>query len=430
MSSPSKELLYNKRYYVLATVLALCVLTETLCLTYIQQSGDVFYFSSSILYFISGLGICLLPLIPIPANDKTIKGIASVSKYMPIIWGLFFLFLLGYHFGKLIPEYSKFAIDKRWADMFPTIQVGCQRFLTGRVVYAPTPEIWVGSIFPYFPMMWIPFLPAEIFSFDYRWVTVILEFIGIAVAFSPVIQLKNKAIPIVPSLIVGTALFLLINFFLMQNITYWVMTEEGVVACFYILFSWALLRKNYVLIGLAMTACTLSRYGLLFWIPVYFGYILLTQDRSSFWKLFWSYGISMTVLFILPFFIWNPAYFLNIPTTYTNNIDRFWIGNDIDSHKYYNVGFFKFFTHSLAHTMSTWAIISSFLTPVILLFVAEKLKLKSKYIAYSSLKLCLIFFYGFISIPYQYIFVPVTLISYVVLFDYLAASIVYQETAN
>ena len=419
MSNQFNELFFDRRFYVLAVVLALCVLLETLSLTYIQQSGDTFYYSSSIMYFISGLGICLLPLIPIAPNGKTIKGIASVSGYMPIIFGLFFLFILGYHIGKLMPMYAKFPIDKQWADMFPTIQVGCQRFLTGKVVYAPTPEIWVGSIFPYFPMMWIPFLPAQFYSFDYRWTTVALQFIGIAIIFLPVLK-RQKGIPILPSFIIGTALFFLVNFFLMQNISYWVMTEEGVVACFYLLLSVALLRKNYVLIGLAMTTCTLSRYGLLFWIPVYFGYVLLTQSRSSFWKLFWSYGISMTVLFIIPFFMWNPAYFLNIPTTYTNNMDRFWISNDIDAHKYYNVGFFKFFTHAVAHTMTIWAVASSFTAPLLLLIFVKKLGIKSKYIAYASLKLSLIFFYGFISIPYQYVFVPATLMSYVILFDYLA----------
>ena len=175
MSNQFNELFFDRRFYVLAVVLALCVLLETLSLTYIQQSGDTFYYSSSIMYFISGLGICLLPLIPIAPNGKTIKGIASVSGYMPIIFGLFFLVILGYHIGKLMPMYAKFPIDKQWADMFPTIQVGCQRFLTGKVVYAPTPEIWVGSIFPYFPMMWIPFLPAQFYSFDYRWTTVALQ---------------------------------------------------------------------------------------------------------------------------------------------------------------------------------------------------------------------------------------------------------------
>jgi hypothetical protein len=73
--------------------------------------------------------------------------------------------------------------------------------------------------------------------------------------------------------------------------------------------------------------------------------------------------------------------------------------------------------------MNIWAAVSSFLAPLILLFWAGRKGnrgINYKYVEYASLKLSLIFFYGFISMPYQYVFMPVTLMSFVALFSYLA----------
>ena len=131
----------------------------------------------------------------------------------------------------------------------------------------------------------------------------------------------------------------------------------------------------------------------------------------------------MSVIFIIPFFIKDPAYFFHIPATYTRFIDRFWSDYDLDKHLYYNVGFFKFFTFSNHGIMTALEVISSFTVPIILVLAVQKLKqqfgLNERYMAYASLKISLIFFFGFIQMPYMYVFVPVTLISYTVLFDYL-----------
>ena len=413
---------FDRRYYVLAIALAFCVLFEGLSYTYIQDVGSVFYYSSSILYFLSGLGVCLLPLVAINKGDKAIKGVVALSRYLPVFFALFFVFALLYHIGFLNHLYNRFPVDKQWEDMLPAIQVGCRRLLSGSKIYAPTPEMWDDTVFQYLPTMWMPFLPAEIFSFDYRWITLGLQFIGLTFAFAPLIRSK-KNIPLIPSLIATTAFFFFINFFLARSINYWVLTEEGVVTGFYLLLSAALLSRNYWLIGLAMTGCTLSRYSLVFWIPAYFGFIFFYRSRTEFWKLALSYGASMSVLFIIPFFIQDPAYFFHIPATYTRYIDRFWLENHVDQHKYLSVGFFKFFTSKLSHSMNIWAAVSSFFAPLILLFWAGRKGrngINDKYVEYASLKISLIFFYGFISMPYQYVFMPVTLMSFVVLFSYLA----------
>ena len=413
-----------KRHYILSLVLSICVLLETLALTYMQQEyGAFFYYFSSIIYFFSGLAICIIPIIPLNNTGKSFNLIQPLNRSIPYLVCILFAILIGYYIVHLIPIYRSIKIDKNWADMLPTITVACQRFLHCKSVYGPAPEIWDGAIISYFTMMWAPFLPAEIFNFDYRWITIAFQFSGTALAFIPLFT-RWRNMSFISTLIALTGLFLFYNYFVMKRSEYWSMTEEGVVAGWYMLLSFALLRKNYWLIGLAIMACALSRYSLVFWIPVYFSYVFFTQLRSDFWKLFLSFSISMLLLFIIPFFIKDPWYFIHIPIAYTHFYSGFWISQRIDEHLFFNVGLFKFFTLSTHNIMGLLQIASSFSIPIIFIIIALRLKKSSaineKYIAFTSLKISLVFFFAFIQMPYLYIFVPVTLISYILLFDYLA----------
>lgn len=413
---------FEIRYYTLAILLSICVLVETLALTYMQENGSVFYYSSSLLYFLSGILICIIPIISGADTGKYLKENEFIGKSIPYLTVLFFIALTVYHIVALKQIYRTVPIDKKWADMLPSIILACQRFLQGKIVYGPAPEIFNNSIIPYLPLMWMPFLPAVMFDFDPRWITLAAEFTGIFIILIKVIR-RNVVIPFIPILIGGVGLFLLLNYLIIKNPTYWSMTEEGLVAGFYMILSLVLLRSNYWVIGLAMTACTLSRYSLLFWIPVYFAYVLFTKPRSDFWKLFISYTVSMLLLFILPYFIKDPQYFIGIPMGYSRLTHKFWAINRIDAHLYYNVGLFKFFNQDNCYLMSFWEIVTSLAAPVLFIFISQKSKprfeLNKKYISFCSFKLSLIFFFSFIQMPYMYIFVPVTLISYVVLFEYL-----------
>ncbi|MCW3125326.1 MAG: hypothetical protein JWO03_984 [Bacteroidetes bacterium] len=412
----------DRRYYIIALALSICVLLETLSLTYLQQSGSTFYYSSSILYLLSGLAVCILPLVPV-SKISFLKTPARINKSIPYLLGAFILFLIGHHIVRLTTEYSNMPIDARIADMLPCLQVACRRFLHGEVVYGPAPEIYPGSIIPYLPAMWIPFIPASILGFDFRWVTVAMQLFCVGLAMMPVLN-RNRSIPLLPAIIGAAALFLLFNYFLYKRTDYWTMTEEGVVAGFYLLLSLALLRRNYWLIGLAIMCCTLSRYSLILWIPVYFGFVFLTRPRSDFWKLFLSYTGGMLAVFVIPFFIRDPLYFIHIPRGYIGLTDRFWHSYGVEEHLLYNVGLFKFFSFGQVHNMLILEVITSFLAPLILilsaLWLKKRFELNDRYFAYASFKISMVFFYAFIQMPYLYVFVPLTLMSFAVLFDYLA----------
>ncbi len=411
------------RHWVIATALGISVFCESMAYTYIQQQGALYYYSSSLLYLLAGLAICILPLLNTNKVDTSNAPENQLSRFLPFIFYGFLIGLFLYHVRMLSGIYKEIDINVRWADMIPVIQLSCKRFLHGIYVYAPTDEIKPGSINAYLPMMWMPFLPSQIFGFDPRWTTVTALFIALFIAATPFFKGGVKIL-FTPMLIAGISLFMVLNFFLMQEHVFWSMTEEGVVTAFYMLLGFALLKQNYLLIGVAMACCTLSRYALVPWIPVYLGYVFFTESRANFFKLFLTFAGVITVVFVLPYFIWDPLYFLKLPGVQSGGLEWFWNCSHIIEHKYYNVGLYKFFNVTQLWLMVRVELASCFLLPLLFILLAKKLQqryqLNTRFIAYGSLKLSLICFYNFIPTPITYLFFPVTLISYVVLFDYLA----------
>jgi hypothetical protein len=406
---------------------------ETISVTYMQQEGATYYYSSSILYVLVGLLIGILPLIPITQLELTGGIELKLSRSLPSILGLFFLGFAGYHIAPLADMYHSISLEKHKADMLPTIHVACQRFLSGEQVYAPMPEIWPGAIMPYLPAMWLPFVPAVLFHFDMRWVTFSLQFVALFIVLLPVFN-RQKKLPVVASLIAGLGLFFILNYLLTHETTYWSLSEEGVVVFFYLLLGCALLRNNYWLTGLAITGCMLSRYSFLFWVPIYGAYVFFTASKTDFFKLLIASGVSMALLFIFPFFIQDPVYFIHIPETYAHSVPTFWGVLRVSEGLYHSVGLYKFFTFEQTHLMFILQLITSFLVPLlyvgIVLWLKRRYAINERYIALGSLKVSLVFFYSLLQAPFYYLFIPPTLLSYVILFYYLTDQQIAMKKAD
>jgi hypothetical protein len=416
----------KNKFFLFSALLAFSVFFESLAFTYMQQQGRMFYYSNSIIYLFTGLAISILPLFFIQKATASTGTVRGFSRYLPYLAFLFFIFLLAYHISILSPLYKNWTIDIQNADMIPCIQLACRRFLHGQTVYGLVSEIYPyesGATLIYLPMVWMPFLPSVIFGFDPRWTTLSAVFIGLFVSLTPLLK-RRVQIPFIPLVLACVSLFLLLNYFLMKEIGFWAMTQEGVVAGLYMLLGFALLRRNYFFIGIMITMCLLSRYVLVLWIPPYLFYVFMSEPRKLFWQLFFSLGFSLLALFILPFFMLDPFYFFGIPVKQSNILHGFWDITHIQEKKYYTVGFYKFFTIDQIWLMTTLEIISSFAVPAIFLagvfWLKRKYSINERYIAYGSLKICLIFFYGFLAAPYVYVIFPGAIISYVVLFDFLS----------
>ncbi len=127
-------------------------------------------------------------------------------------------------------------------------------------------------------------------------------------------------------------------------------------------------------------------------------------------------GTLVMGLFIIPFFIEQPMFFLGIPAGYEGAIDKFWRLNQYSLLGKRNLGLAFVFGYDWRNLMGIIGKVLMIIVPGIwigaYLFLKRKHNIKTGIWAMAGLKLLLVIFYNFISMPFLYIFLVPTLVSY------------------
>jgi len=385
---------------------------ETLCATYCLKI-NAFTAVITIIYFLAGIAIAVLitsfPQIkkPIPIQIR-FKAVSSWFKLIIFIIAIVIACFVSRYWFDLIP------LDPDYADMLPVIKVMDQRLIAGQWthMYDNIPEIWNGTRPIYLPAMWLPFTPAILFHFDMRWITTGC-LIGIFSLFLFMLDFDKKKFSSFLLLVIGAIFF----WWLMgedEAHGFLSMSEEGIVALYYVFLVMAISSGNIVSIGIATSLCMLSRYALIGWIPAFILYLLLNQKKRELIIFVITGMICFLVLFVLPFG-WRafvqlsqlPGYYIEFAKkVWENSREVFWL----------SLGFAKFFGPANAGLQHTILIVLKFIVPlffVVIYFKRNKQK-KIANIPLASLKISLVFFYNFIDVPYLYLFYTSSFVSLII----------------
>jgi hypothetical protein len=190
-------------------------------------------------------------------------------------------------------------------------------------------------------------------------------------------------------------------------------TEEGVVILYYVLLTLALLTESYLFIGIAAGLCTLSRYGLVGWLPAMFVFLILLRKRKEVVR-FSMGGIACFVfLLLIPFGCNICKDLIALPSSYINFAERVWS----DSPELFTKtpGFAAFFGPGHIALQHHLLVILSFAVPTLFILICLSLKeLFNKTIhniPLATLKIALVIFYSFIDVPYLYLFYTTSFVS-------------------
>ena len=279
--------------------------------------------------------------------------------------------------------------------------------IAGQEFYAVIPEIWGGMQPIYLPAMWLPFVPAAIFDFDPRFIPLTFMFGGlgllILVNSSRKVFSEEFYVLIPASLLIISLLVVHSNFISMS--------QEGVVVAYYLLLAVALSQDRPWLLGLALSLCLMSRYGLIFWAIMYALYAWNTQGKK------WTLSTGMyTLLFSLLLLligrtIPSLGILLEVPSNYVNDIQN--LRTKYEPLIETSLGLAKFVSYENLASFHKLFIALSLLIPfMIYSYVSiRKSKLNMAFFGLCSLKLTLVFFYNFLIMPYLYLFYTSTFIS-------------------
>jgi len=255
-------------------------------------------------------------------------------------------------------------------------------------------------------------------GWDIRWASVIGLLLGLALVFllkwKPAQQSLWSLLVILPVLFWAQGLY--------QEQTFLIrFTEEGVVVFYYALLGYALIIRNPYLVGIGIACCVLSRYGHLFWVPIYllFAWKYLSK-REALISACVALSIGL-IFFIIPFAYENWDYFLSIPGEYPNYARSLW-----ERHPDFfptTLGVAKYFPASQVDLLHQFHLFSISVVPLIMFLLFFYFEKKGKWTAklwgICSLKLTLTFFYNLIIVPVLYLFWVPTLISCLILAGYI-----------
>ena len=409
-------MVYPSRFLGYSIALFVLVFIESMSQTYWLNAETSFYIS--LVYLFSGIGIALIPLIPVEFptyQDGHFPKWISINTWFMLFAGLFALSYFAYLKSPWI--FDQYPIKKEVADMLPVMTVMGERFLAGEPVYEIIPEIWGGMPPIYLPTMWMPYLPAISGGFDMRWIAQFMVLLGLA--FSWRLFHWDRFRPVLV-LLAFFPLFLLVQYLFTLDFRLFGVTEEGIVISYYLFLGYALMTRNPWLKGFAIALCLMSRYVLVFWLPFYLLYVFLKESRKHAYIIA---GVAFAVS--LGLMLWTGAFqnlhiFLDMPRIYLDAVQ-----DPENSWKYLStinesLGLGKYVGIERIGVLHSSLFFISLLSPLCFLLWAlfKSDKFNSAFWALCSLKMSLVLFYQFLVINPLYLFFTSTFFSYAVLYAY------------
>ncbi|MEL6969160.1 MAG: hypothetical protein AAFZ63_20875 [Bacteroidota bacterium] len=386
------------------------VLLEIVAQTYLAAyvSKDI----AAITYLLVGIGVGTYPLF----FNWRHRTLTLPSEGMSKWWGWFAFSLVSIsilYFGWRAVQAQ--PLDYTFADMLPIIQIMGERWLAGEAVYEIIPEIWGGMQPIYLPVMWLVYVPAIILDVDMRVINLLMLVLVSALVLEPWRKSTWQTL-----FLRLTLLLTLLVYVLYFYSTFITISEEPVVVGFYVALAYAVLREHRLLLIIALTSCFLSRYTLIFWVIVYFGYLLWQHNRRQTLWVMLGTGTLVVILLILSQGIYQLELFISLKDDYLDSFqdpDLAWRTQNTVSK---NIGIARFlaFDHLIyLHRALFWV---SLALPVLLFtwYHIRRLAVPLAIFAICSLKLCLVYFFNFNALPYSYLFYTSTFLS-VLLFSQL-----------
>ena len=324
-------------------------------------------------------------------------------------------------------------VSVRESDVIPQIETLVKRHQQGSFPYTIITE-WGYDFFPtYLPLTWGPFHLTEFMMVDYRYL-VFAGWMLLLVAFS------QKLLRYFANDLVHLYMFVLLQFIFWGYLLYsdlsLIRTVELLISAYYALFLFSLEKTKWWAMGLALTVCLLSRYSLVLWLPFFF--LLLWKEKGPVvvLKCIALISAGITVLYVVPFLSKDVDIFFRGVKTYTIAGLGEWKGQRWQSRGEKPFQLFRgtglaamFYETSSAPVeqkldqfkqIHLWvSLLSVILLTAWYWLKLHKQKMRLQLVIAAALKIYLAVFYGFVLIPYVYLYI-VPLISSVFVLYYLS----------
>lgn len=288
-------------------VLSVLLLAAQIYLTFKGAHHFSKYWSPVILFAVSA-GIAVIyfrEYLRRPAANAA-QATGNQRTALTWLWALAGMLTMVLAYEELRKLFVQFPDPGKLSDVLPQLETLYQRFSRGEFPYTPIP-MENNTPYPvYMPLHWLPIGLGYALGVGARWLgygllVLATGIYGAWVGRQAVSAGARIAALFLPSL--G-----LWGFILWGNLELPV-SLETVIAAYYLVLAVGLAGRNMGLITLGLILCLLSRYTLIFWLPL-FAYVLWQEKplRTSL-QTWGSVALSIVLIYIVPFLLKDPSIF-------------------------------------------------------------------------------------------------------------------------
>lgn len=346
-------------------------------------------------------------------------------------FGILSIFLCFFTFNDVIKEYPE---PVKYSDVIPQLEAQYDWFATGEFPYQKL-KLELHAPYPvYMPLHWMPIGISRTLNIDTRW-SGFLILLLIAGLTGWLLIGKNSIGYFLSFLLLGAPL---IAFLWLGKIEIPV-SYELIIAAYYLLLGVGLKSKSNILVLLGVTCCILSRYTLVFWLPLFFILFLKYESWQKSVFLWGGAGTLILLIYVMPFLSKDPS-ILSKGLTYHNNAAASeWkgyketgISYTMERGIYFGGNMKRAFSGAWPERVYKARIVQAvimlflFLSGLILFY---KLKDKIYYQDFSLVMLyfTLIFFYYFGPLTYQYYLLVPMMLAALLCIDVLNSDFTFKE---
>jgi hypothetical protein len=326
--------------------------------------------------------------------------------------------------------FAEIAISPSNSDILPSITFYVQRLIAGTDPYAPMQFPGWTVIPNYLPLRWLPFIPAEILHFDYRWVG-FLALTAVLMGYTHRLTLQGLSLRQI-SLHASAPWFMLFVFIYYDRLAFG-NAVETLIAAYYLALAFSLFTRP-IWIALGISLCLLSRFSFTFWLPAYSIMLFMHYGFKPSLRIASYVLIAFLSLYFLPFALKDMgATFLEGLKYYDICALAEWSRQgwqepgSIPIHLSKGLGFAYYFYRGEGTEVIQYAACKQFhqliclATAALLTFGFYYFRtrgLNFKIYGIVSLKIYLTIFYGFFPMPYHYLFLTSCMLSVALLYHY------------
>ena len=203
--------------------------------------------------------------------------------------------------------FVKFNPPSKFSDVLPQLEALYTRFSQGIFPYQPV-DVGTHVAYPvYLPFHWLPIGISDLLHMDTRWSGYIFLVIAAGI-YGYLLARKTGALA---NLILAA---------LLPAMAFWgyvlwgrediPITYELVIAAYYLVLAAGLARHRIGWIGAGLILCLLSRYTLVFWVPLFAIFFWQNESLRRNIALWMSVAASILLVYVFPFLLKNPGVFL------------------------------------------------------------------------------------------------------------------------